>query len=433
MIRSNQLSRRRLLCNGSALLAGASSGWLHKIATAAEAIGRQGRHCVVLWMAGGPSQIDTFDMKPDHANGGSFKEIATNVPGLRFSEHLPRLSQQADRLAILRGVSTKEGDHARGTTLMRTGHMPGGPVRYPAIGCALSKALGQEEPDLPRYVSITPGVFPGNSIHPGFLGKKYAPTSVTAMTPASAQEFAQLRVDFLDLVVDPERHQQRLELWRSMQQTYLQKRRTENAVAQDNVYGSALRMIASDAKHAFDLSQESTKVRDAYGRGSFGQGCLLARRLIESGVPLVEVTLGDGLGWDTHEDNFARVRTLSRQLDLGWSTLMNELSDRGLLEKTTFLWGGEFGRTPTINANGGRDHYPQAFTCVLAGGGIAGGQAFGRTSDDGREVVDGKINQQDLLATLCQSLGVDPATENIAPGGRPIAISEGNVISEVLR
>jgi uncharacterized protein (DUF1501 family) len=212
----------------------------------------------------------------------------------------------------------------------------------------------------------------------------------------------------------------------------LQSRDTPNVVAHDTVYQSAIRMLASDAKNAFDLSEESDKVREAYGRETFGQGCLMARRLIERGVPLVEVTLGEGLGWDTHADNFTRVRQLSGQLDAGWSTLMNELRDRGLLERTTILWAGEFGRTPVINQNGGRDHFPQAFTCVLAGGGVKGGQVYGKTSDDGTEVVDGKIDQQDLLASLCQALGVSPSTENIAEGGRPIAIAEGNVISEVL-
>ena len=142
-------------------------------------------------------------------------------------------------------------------------------------------------------------------------------------------------------------------------------------------------MLDSDAKNAFDLTEEPSKVREEYGRGTFGQGCLMARRLIERGVPLVEVTLGDGLGWDTHADNFAQVRRLSQQLDAGWATLMSELRDRGLLEKTTILWAGEFGRTPVINQNGGRDHFPQAFTCVLAGGGIAGGQVYGKTSEDG--------------------------------------------------
>ena len=158
----------------------------------------------------------------------------------------------------------------------------------------------------------------------------------------------------------------------------------------------------------------------------------MARRLIERGVPMVEVNLGGGLGWDTHADNFAQVRRLSQQLDAGWAALMNDLRDRGLLERTTIVWAGEFGRTPKINANGGRDHFPQAFSCVLAGGGIAGGQVYGATSKDGSEVTDGKMSQQDLLATLCQALGVDPSTENIAAGGRPIKIAEGTVIDQVL-
>jgi uncharacterized protein (DUF1501 family) len=191
-------------------------------------------------------------------------------------------------------------------------------------------------------------------------------------------------------------------------------------------------MLASDARDAFDLSVEPRKVREAYGRGTFGQGCLMARRLIQRGVPLVEISLGQGLAWDTHTNNFTQVQRLSEQLDAGWATLMSELRAEGLLETTTILWAGEFGRTPNINSQGGRDHYPQAFTCVLAGGGIAGGQVYGATSEDGMEVVDGKINQQDLLATLCQALGVDPATESIAEGGRPIAIAEGNVVDEVL-
>jgi uncharacterized protein (DUF1501 family) len=217
-----------------------------------------------------------------------------------------------------------------------------------------------------------------------------------------------------------------------MQNDFMKSHGAENVVTQNTVYQSAIRMLGSDAKSAFDLTQESDSVREAYGRGTFGQGCLMARRLIERGVPLVEVTLGDGLGWDTHQDNFNQVQRLSEQLDAGWSTLMTELQDRGMLEKTTILWAGEFGRTPVINQNGGRDHFPQAFTCVLAGGGIAGGQVYGKTSEDGTEIEEGKINQQDLLSTLSQALGVNPATENMAEGGRPIAIAEGEVISQVL-
>lgn len=436
MYPSKLINRRRSLADLVSI--GGTIGFsslLSSIASAAnEAADRDQRHCVLLWMSGGPSQIDTFDMKPEHKNGGSFKEVATAVPGVRFSEHLPKLGAQADQLAILRGVSTKEGDHERGTTVMRTGHVAGGGVRYPAIGCSLSKSLNNPASKLPRYVTIAPGPFAQNSLSPGFLGPKYAATSVNPAGPAPATGFSQLRVDHLQphSMVDSKRFADRLEMWNSMQQSFLATRGTPNVIAQDTVYRSAIDMLGSNAKDAFDLSQESDTVRQAYGSGTFGQGCLMARRLIERGVPLVEVTLGDGLGWDTHANNFEQVKRLSEQLDAGWATLMTELRDRGLLEKTTILWAGEFGRTPAINSNGGRDHFPQAFSCVLAGGGVAGGQIYGATSRDGMEVSDGKMNQQDLLATLCAALGVDPKSENIAEGGRPIAIAEGQVIDKVL-
>lgn len=424
---------RRQWLQGVALGSGGvvSSSWLPAIAAATSDSPTQSRHCVLLWMSGGPSQMDTFDMKPKHGNGGTFREVSTSVPGIRMSEHLPKLAKHADALAILRGVSTKEGDHQRAAVLMRTGNIPGGPVRYPSIGCSLSKALGRDASQLPRYVSVAPGPFARASTRPGFLGPRYAATSVAAST-GGTDEFAQLQVDFLNRMVSRERDLARRKLWRSMQDSFMSKRFVPNVVAHETVYSSAMRMIDSDAKDAFDLSDEPDKVRRQYGTGVFGQGCLMARRLIERGVPLVEVTLGDGLGWDTHANNFTQVRRLSEQLDAGWATLMSELKDRGLLERTIILWGGEFGRTPVINQNGGRDHFPQAFTCVLAGGGIAGGQAFGATSADGSEVVDGKIDQQDVLATLCRSLGVSPSTENIADGGRPITISEGREITEVL-
>ena len=439
---NHRIDRRRMLQLSAAGVLGTSCGpLLPRLSQAASQIQSQGRHCVILWMSGGPSQIDTFDMKPDHANGGTIKEAATSVAGMRFSQHLPGLAKQADSLAILRGMSTKEGDHERGTVLMRTGHIPGGPVMYPSIGCSLSKAMASDNDrsnatpsDLPSYVSIAPGAFARSSIRPGFLGPKHAATAVAAAPTPNAGGFADLRVDFLnqDDSISDSRRLARLDLWRDMQQDFVSKRAVDNVLAQNTVYESALRMLDSDAKDAFDLTSESDKVRDAYGRESFGQGCLMARRLIERGVPLVEVSLGGGLAWDTHIDNFARVRSLSEKLDAGWSTLMTELRDRGLLERTTILWAGEFGRTPVINGNGGRDHFPQAFSCVLAGGGIAGGQVHGATSKDGMEVTEAKMNQQDLLSTLCRALDVNPATENMAEGGRPIAIAEGTVAKELL-
>ena len=192
-------------------------------------------------------------------------------------------------------------------------------------------------------------------------------------------------------------------------------------------------MNSKDAE-AFDLSKEPEKLREEYGRTVFGQGCLMARRLIERGVAFVEVSLGTssgGPGWDTHSDNFNAVQRLSTDLDAGWATLMKDLKDRGLLESTTIIWMGEFGRTPQINGNAGRDHFPGAWSAVLAGGGIAGGQAYGKTSEDGMEIVDGEVDEEDLLSTLCHALGLKGAS-NMAPSGRPIPLAEGKAIEAVL-
>ena len=445
----NQFNRRQLLKAASLGLLGASaSGWFPAFAEEVEGKSKKRRHCVLLWMTGGPTQTDTFDMKPGHANGGEFKEKETKVAGLRFSEHLPKLAAMSDQLAVIRSLSTKEGDHGRGTYLMRTGHQPQGPLQYPSIASTLSKALGDENDAVPQNVSISPyRAFNQAAFGPGFLGPKFAPLTVGATDSfqpnqpgAAGTGYAELKVDDLTppVGVAKEQFEGRLELWRAMQSRFLASHRTASPIAQDTVYQRAVRLMHSGASKAFDLSEEPDKVREAYGKGSFGQGCLMARRLIEQGVSFVEVTLGSAtggsLGWDTHQQNFTTVKALSAELDAGWGTLMQELADRGLLESTTFLWMGEFGRTPTITpqAGGGRDHFPAAWSCVLGGGGIIGGQAYGKTSDSGTEVVEGKVDVGDVLATLSAALGVPPDTENVSDVGRPIKIAEGKVIKELV-
>jgi hypothetical protein len=433
-----QIHRREALRAAvGGLLGVSSSGWLPRLAAATTESGRK-RHCVLLWMSGGPSQLDTFDMKPQHANGGEFKESATSVPGLRFSEHLPNLARLADHLAVVRSVSTSEGDHARGTYLMRTGQRPGSPVQYPTIGSALAKELGQRT-TLPDYVSINPSpeINP-DAFGPGILGPQYAATTVGERrfdaTDESTDRPVDLRVDNLLLPpsVTATRVDKRRQLWESLQRGFLDSHASGAGLSQDTVFRKALDLMTSKDVEAFDLTKEPDSVRQAYGPGRFNQGCLIARRLIERGVSFVEVTLGNGLGWDTHQNNFPQVRRLSEELDRGWSALMIDLQRLGLLENTTLLWIGEFGRTPQVNGMRGRDHFPDAWTCVFAGGGIAGGQAHGKTAQDGSAVVDGKVNQADILATLCQAVGVDPATENVSPEGRPIKISDGKPIAPIL-
>lgn len=444
------IDRRRWMQAASLGLLGTSaSGWFPALAEELAARqaegGKRRRQCILLWMAGGPTQTDTFDMKPGHANGGEFKEVATKASGLRMSEHLPKIGTMADRLAVVRSLSTKEGDHGRGTYVVRTGQKPQGPIQFPAIGSTISKVLGRDDDAVPHYVSISPyRAFNQAAFGPGFLGPRYAALSVgatdgfQAVQPQAAGSYAELKVD--DLLpaggVEPEQFNSRLDLWRAMQARFLTTHRGPSPIAHQTVYERALRLMSSSAAKAFDLNEEPTNVRDAYGRGRFGQGCLMARRLIERGVSFVEVTLGaiaeNSVGWDTHAGNFPAVKALSGELDAGWGTLMKELSERGLLDTTTILWIGEFGRTPKINPQGGRDHFPAAWSCVFGGGGIKGGQAYGKTNESGEEVVEGKVDVPDILATLCTAVGVDPEEQNVSEQGRPIKIAEGKPIRELL-
>ena len=441
----SQPNRRDLLRVAGLSLAGVSmSGWMPRLAHAISEAKAQQRRCILLWMPGGATQTDTFDMKPKHENGGEFKEIQTSVPGVRFSEHLPKLAAQAENLAIVRSLSTAEGDHNRGTYLIHTGHRPGGPISFPTIGSSLSKALGQSDAELPNFVSISPyTAFNNAAFGPGFLGPRFAPLTVGATNvfrqqqPQNQEGYAELGVDDLkNAGIGRTQEDARLDLWNTLQTSFLKTHSSKSPTAQNTVYKRAIRMMRSDAAKAFDLSEESESVRDAYGRGRFGQGCLMARRLIERGVPFIEIALrgsaGGALGWDTHGQNFPRVKDLSSELDAGWATLMTELKERGLLKSTTIIWLGEFGRTPVINRNQGRDHYPRAWTTVLAGGGIIGGQAYGKTSADGTTVEEDKVDVPDILATLCCALGVDPEKQNVSEVGRPIRIAEGKPIKDIL-
>ena len=415
------------------------SGWMPALANDLASDPRRRRQCILLWMNGGPTQTDTFDMKPDHPNGGEFREIDTNVPGIRFSEHLPRLAQQADKLAIVRSLSTKEGDHSRGTYLMRTGHPPMGMIRHPAIGASLARQLADTSVTLPGYVSISPyRFFNQDAYSPGYLGPRYGPLVVgenepggPGVAPSANGEYARLTIDSVRPAagIDDGQMSRRLKLWKRLQKKFISSHPAASPLAHQTIYDGAVNLMNSNAASAFHLEDEPDDVRAKYGTGRFGQGCLMARRLIEQGVAFVEVSLN---GWDTHANNFEQVAQLSSDLDAGWASLMEDLAERGLLDSTTILWMGEFGRTPQINGRAGRDHFPSAWTGVFAGGGIAGGQVYGRTSADGRQIEDGKTSVNELLATLTSALGVDPETENVSNTGRPIKIVDGTPVRKLL-
>ena len=407
------------------------SGWLPQIARAAD-LGGKHKSFILLWMAGGPTQSDTFDLKVGHPNGGPSKAIETSVPGIQISEHLGGIAKRMKDLAIIRSLTTAEGDHDRATRLMLTGHRPGqAGVNYPSLGSLFAKELGNETSDLPHYISLSP-FRTGDAGGPGFLGPNYAPLVVSGDSN-DPEARANLSIENLKppAGVSKESMDNRFEISKFLQEDFANRAKSPSTKAHKANYDRAMRMIATNAKGAFKLDEETAALRDKYGRNRFGQGCLLARRLVERGVAFVEVTLD---GWDTHSDNFNAVKRLSDTLDPAWSTLVDDLRERGLFESTLIVWMGEFGRTPKINGTTGRDHFPAAWSVVMGGGGVKGGQAIGDTGKAGVEVVDRPVKIADLYATMCAAIGLDPEHSNISPEGRPIPLVDrgGTVIEEIV-
>jgi hypothetical protein len=419
---------------------GAHGGWFNQLANAAANDPKRKRSCILLWMPGGPSQIDTFDPKPGEETGGTFKAIETAVPGVRIAEHLPQVAKQMKHLAVVRSMSTKEGDHGRAAYLLRTGRVQQEPLQYPTFGSLISKELGDPTAELPNYISIggRRGLSDGG-YSAGYLGPDYAPLLVGDSPDAPYTRrpgVRDLAVQDIKPAVESARANDRVKMLEGLNADFAPGREGAAMASVQSAYERGLRLVNGTASGAFHLDDEPEKLRAAYGANPFGQGCLLARRLVERGVPFVEVTLTGGYqgNWDTHARNFDRVKSLCDILDPAWATLISDLKDKGLLETTTVVWMGEFGRTPRINGNSGRDHYPNAWSVVLGGGGINGGQAYGKTSKDGTTVEDKAATVPDLLATICKAIGVDSAKQNISNIGRPIRIvdKDAKPMTEVL-
>jgi uncharacterized protein (DUF1501 family) len=405
------LSRRELLqLSAAGVLTTSFSGWLNVLAArAAQAGHRPRKRCVLLWMDGGPSHKDTFDLRPGTDQGGPFQEIQTGVPGIRISEHLPQFAQQMRHAAIIRSMSTTEGAHPRAKYNMHTGYREGvGGLIYPSIGSLVAQQIGNQDAALPNYVSI------GNrSYGAGFLGPRYEPLAVVD---------PQRGVENLRSFVSTSQFNSRVDLLDELEQAFHRTNHAPVAEAHRTTYQRAVTLMRDEGTRAFDITRESQATRQRYGNTRFGEGCLLARRLIEAGTSFVEVTLG---GWDTHQNNFERVRQLSGQLDPAMSALVNDLRTNGLLDSTLVIWMGDFGRTPRINARGaqpGRDHYPRAWSTVLIGGGIRGGQVIGRTDAEAATVAERPVSTIDFMATVCNILGIDHNLQNQAPNGRPVRI-----------
>jgi hypothetical protein len=440
-----RLSRRDCLKLAAAGFCGYSlSGWLENLANAAAAHPARKRSCILLWMNGGPSQMDTFDLKPGHKNGGPYTEVATAAPGVKISEHLPQVAKQMKRMAIIRSMTTKEGDHTRAAYYLRTGYLPLGGIHHPTMGSFLSKELGRDDSALPNFVSIASATFLSPAAYSsGYLGPQYAPLMIGnsgyGFGPTGGYDQALKVQDLLPPgEVSARQADARLEMLRATQGEFVSSHHGVAPHSHLAAYERAVRLMKTSASKAFDLSEEKAELRDRYGRNLFGQGCLLARRLVERNVPFVEVTLsnvsGAQAGWDTHNANFDQVKALSKVLDPAWATLMKDLEERGLLDSTLVVWMGEFGRTPVINPQRGRDHFPNAWSAVLAGGGIKGGQAYGKTSPDGMKVAENPVTVPNFMATICKALGLDPTKQNMSNVGRPIRLADAGAkpIAEVL-
>jgi hypothetical protein len=417
-----ELSRRDFFkLSAAGVLTTSLSGWLPVLAARAAAEGTKHKSCVLLWMDGGPSHKDTFDLKPGTKDAGEFKPIPTSVPGIEISEHFPKFAQLMQHAAILRGMSTGEGAHGRAKYYLHTGYKEGvGGLTYPSLGSIVASELGRPDYPLPNFVSV------GNRTYgSGFLGARHQPLVVNDPTRG---------VENLKPLVGEGQFGNRVGLLEEMEQGFLKNYKATSITDHKTTYQRAVQLMQSKEAKAFDLSLEPAGSRAAYGNSRFGEGCLLARRLIETGVSFVEVTLN---GWDTHQNNFDRVKQLSGQVDPAMSALINDLKERGLLDSTLVIWMGEFGRTPKINSRGakpGRDHYPRAWSTVLAGGGLKGGQVIGKTDKEGAVVEQRPVSTLDFMATVCSILGINYNKQNTSPGGRPIRIVDkgSNPVKELL-
>jgi hypothetical protein len=406
---------------------------------AGEAGTGRARNCILVWLDGGPSHLETFDLKPDAPVEvrGPFAPISTSVPGIQICELLPRLAERMQKVALLRSITSPLGEHNFGTHYMLTGYKPTPVLEYPAIGSVVAHFRGSNNA-LPAHVAV-----PNHRLGGGrYTGNGFLPPSTRPFGVGGDPARPDFRVADLDFYPDvgAARVDRRRDFLNALDQ-FAAGEAAGAAAPRDAALEQAYRLItSSDAKRAFDLSQEPAEVRARYGPRTVGQSCLLARRLVECGVPFVTVNYP---GWDTHQDAYTRLKEgytgakvpvgLIPSLDLALSALLDDLAGRGLLQETLVIVMGEFGRTPKVNTAGGRDHWPRVFSVLLAGGGVPGGQVIGSSDSVGEGPHDRPVTPADLAATVYTLLGIDPRQELVTADGRPVQISrDGQPLREIL-
>ncbi|MBC8350710.1 MAG: DUF1501 domain-containing protein [Planctomycetes bacterium] len=388
----------------------------HTLRTHAQELKRNKKSAIMLWMSGGPSTMDIWDLKPGTNTGGEFQPISTSGD-VQISEHMPMMAKQMHNAAIIRSMSTREADHGRGRYYMHTGYVPNPNVEHPSYGAVISHETIDQRPELEIPPFVTVG---GGSEGPGFLGMAWAPFAVNSN--------GQIRN--LQMGLDERRLMQRMAALDLVEKGFVSQRRGQAASDHQNILKKTLALMTSEQMKAFRVTEEPQEVQERYGMDNFGKGCLMARRLVEAGVPFIEVDLG---GWDMHNDIF---NTLSNQrlpvLDRAMSALFEDLEQRGLIEDTAVMWMGEFSRTPRINGNTGRDHWARSWSVVAGGAGMNGGIAVGNTNSDGTRVETEPYTSQDVMASVCKSLGISLETTFTSRSGRPMKIANsGKVIKEL--
>jgi Protein of unknown function (DUF1501) len=390
---------------------------------------------IMVWLAGGPATIDMWDLKPDAPEGirGEFKEIDTKADGIRISEHLPKMAQVIDKATIVRSLNHTIPSHGPATVFMTTGNKPTPAVQYPALGSLATKLLPAAK-GVPPFVSFSE-LRNGSAGGAGYLGTAYNPFIVEGGAGGKDGKGGNLRVRDIQLPtgITLEELENRDKLLEGFDNTFRGADKSADLVdGLDAFHKEALEILRSDkTKKAFDLTQEKQEARERYGMDPFGQGVLAARRLVEAGVRFVTVSIG---GWDTHGQNFnALSKNLLPKLDLTLSALIADLADRGALDRTIVYCAGEFGRTPKVNKNSGRDHWARSMAVVLAGGGFKAGYAHGTTDKEGMAPATEACTPDDVSSTIFQCLGIDPHQELQTPTGRPVQLfREGKVVEKLL-
>lgn len=388
-------------------------GLLQTLKANQEDLKKNGKSAILLWMGGGPSTMDIWDLKPGAATGGPFRPIATSGD-VQICEHMPLMAKQMHNMAIVRSMSTREADHMRGRYYMHTGYVPNPNMEHPSYGAVFSSQLQREDLSIPQFISVGSG-----SIGAGFLGMKHAPFVVNSDG----------RVRNLDMKID-ERFYQRAFALDLIENNFINQKRGSAATDHRDIVRQAFDVLTSEQMNAFKVAGEPDSVKERYGDNSFGKGCLMARRLVEARVPFIEVNLG---GWDNHQNIFPTLKDNKLpMLDKGMSALVEDLEQRGLLEDTAIIWMGEFSRTPRINGNSGRDHWARSWSVVVGGAGMNGGIAVGATNNDGTRVDTEPYTSQDVMASICKALEVPLSTTFTSKSGRPMKIANsGKIIGDL--